>query len=65
MDRVILRTRRNGVFTGIRRDFPDPAGKAGVAVEIDQATGLLVWCPQGEVEELITLSLPDAAEDNG
>ena len=63
MPRIVLRSKQNGVFTGKLRK-PDASHlKEGVFVELDSETGLLLWCPEEQVQELIHIPLEEKGED--
>ena len=56
MSRVILRTKQNGVFTGVLKTEDAPPGaRKGVFVEMDSETGLLLWCPEDQIDEIIPI----------
>jgi hypothetical protein len=57
MSRIILRTKHNGVFTGTLKSQSKSGSRPGVTLELDANTGLLLWCPLNQVQEIITLPI--------
>ncbi len=60
--RILLRTERNGSFSGILYGFHDHPGTSeeGILVQLDRDTGFSVWCPLKEIKEIIPVK---ASED--
>lgn len=63
MERIILRTRKNGVFTGVRKELDAAMFESGIGIELDSKTGLLLWCPEDQVEEIIRLPIQDIEDE--
>ena len=63
MSRIILRTKNNGVFTGVRKDLDPSVFGSGLLITVDPKTGLLMWCPQDQIDEVI--ELPIEMEEDG
>jgi hypothetical protein len=63
MNRIILRSKRNGVFTGMLKKQDALPFERGVFVELDPETGLLLWCPEEQIQELIHIPLEELEEE--
>jgi len=62
--RIILRTKNNGTFTGVVKPMETAGFEAGVGIVLDEQTGILLWCPEGEIEEVIPLPAQRDQEDD-
>jgi len=62
MSRIILRTKHNGVFTGTLKPSETSGDRDGVTVELDSVTGLALWCPAAQIQEIISLPVENDFE---
>jgi hypothetical protein len=57
MTRIILRTRHNGIYTGVLKPKDSTQLKDGIFVELDSKTGLSLWCPNEQIDECIEVPI--------
>lgn len=59
---IVLRIKGNLSFIGSYMDDMEFRGDEGVLVRLDPKSGIMIWCSQAMIEEMIPLGSPKQQE---